>query len=231
MAEKPTVAVELLKYPVMIFTIVLALIIMKFLFGLEFGVVTELSTEGVKFSEQSKATVSALAELEARVEELNLRAEALEKQTPTSAVAETRVRSEAFSLAQTVSDATAKVSRIGEERARGRAKPLRGYIWIGDFDGQWQKQQLLRLDTGQPVELRPEQILNGTEYRVRGNIVIRDGLPANDAQYFSGVEPEHRRGYQGKQGEDPQPTCGGGSRVRRAGYSAEIELVGEPALD
>jgi len=59
--------VDLLKYPLLVFSMLLALVAAKLFLGLEFGAVTEVSTGGVKFAEKSRATFDALTDLEVKV--------------------------------------------------------------------------------------------------------------------------------------------------------------------
>lgn len=184
MAEKNSTLVEMLKYPVLVFSIVAALVVAKYLLGVEFGVITEVSTQGVKFAEQSRATVEALANLEASLNESLVRIQALEKHVQASPAETKRVESEAFSAAQTVSDATATIARLNEAAVSGGAERMIGYIWIGNYNRQWNSIKLGNLDTGQPIELPPQEIEPGTEYKVLGNMVLRAGLPPNDQDYF-----------------------------------------------
>jgi hypothetical protein len=229
MPEKRLLSADLLKYPIIIFSILLALIVLKFVLGLELGAVTELSTEGVKFAEQSRSTVTALAELEARLEELAQRTEVLEESAQTGSSTRSSPLPEAYAASETVSDATAEVSRIADEMLQHKAKQLRGYILIGSYDGQWHEQQLARLDTGQPVDAPPKQILSGTEYRVRSNMVVRSGVPVGEATLTRdrrdiGVAA---RGSRVRVLQSPV-------RVDRGGdvqYWAEIEVVAESAAD
>ena len=228
MPEKHTPQVELLKYPVLVFSVVIALVILKHFLGLEFGVVTEVGTQGVKFAEQSQATLEALADLEARVNESLVRLQAVESQLQTPAEETKRVESAAFLAAQSVSDATAAIARLQEAAVSDRAEKLRGYIWIGNYGRKWEPTKLGHLDTGQPITLPPEQIAPGTTYKVLGNMVLREGLPANDKEYFRGqaslgVVP---RGSTVSIGKKPV----GIDREFAIQYWAEIEVRREKAL-
>jgi hypothetical protein len=176
--------IEVLKYPVLVFSLLLALIAARYLLGLEFGVVTEVGTGGVKFAEKSQATYEALTSLESKVNQALVELEQLKKTTsqpPSTPEAQARVAE----AAQTVSDQTAKVAQI-QLPDRGRTDKLRGYIWIGDFDGNWSRVKLASPNTGQAIAAAPAQLQRGTEYTVLGNMVIRDGMPTNDDSYFRG---------------------------------------------
>jgi len=47
--------VDLLKYPITIFAILLALVVARFTLGITFGPVTKVSSEGVEFAQASTA--------------------------------------------------------------------------------------------------------------------------------------------------------------------------------
>lgn len=185
MSEQRSHIAELAKYPVLVFSILIALVLAKFLLGLEFGAITEVSTGGVKFAEKSQATFEALTNLEGTVNQALVEIENLKKNLPSAAANTSEVRTLILDAAETVSDQTARVEEIGVATASEK-KRMRGYIWIGNFKNSWQRLQLASLETGQPLELPPEQIKQGTEYTVLGNMVVRDGLPQNDKEYFKG---------------------------------------------
>lgn len=190
MSEKSSEIVELLKYPVLVFSIVVALIIVKYSLNLEFGVVTEVSTDGLKFSEKSnKATLEAITELEAKLNDMSVRLAVLEKADEQgderkSAQKTSWAKAEAFYASQAVSDSTARIAELNTEIPGGETKVVSGWMWIGNYDKQWTKTTISQLDTGQPIVIAPKNMRIGTQYRVLGNIVIRDGLPPNDKDYY-----------------------------------------------
>jgi hypothetical protein len=63
---------------------------------------------------------------------------------------------------------------------------LKGYIWIGNYNQTWTSPQLAQPETGKPMSVSPNQFKTGEEYIVLGNLVVRDGLPANDESYYRG---------------------------------------------
>lgn len=177
--------VELLKYPVLVLSILLALIAMKFTLGLEFGMLTEFSTSGLKFSEKSnQATLEAITELEARIEDLSARLESVEAGDEAAPALSGTEKSKAFSKTQSVSDATANIARLTAAASDDAIPRLTGWMWIGDFNGKWSKTSLVNLGTGQPITITPSEMQAGTEYRVLGNMVVREGLPPNNAEYY-----------------------------------------------
>ena len=94
-------------------------------------------------------------------------------------------QSKLFSAAQTVSDQTANVSKLFAAATGKASISARGYIWIGNYaDDRWDSPKLASLASGQPVAMTPRQIKPGTEYSVLGNMVIRNGLPPNNTEYF-----------------------------------------------
>jgi hypothetical protein len=226
MPEKSNHTVELLKYPVLVLSILVALVALKFILGFEFGFVTEVSTQGIKFAEQSQATLEALAQLEVRVSESEVRIGAVEENLQAPAAEVKRVESKVDMAAQRVSDATAKIAHLRTATPHIKEAPLRGYIWIGNYDTAWDSPRLARLDNGQPIEMPPKQIQPETRYRVLDNLIVRDGLPPNDAEYYRarenlGVIP---RGGIVSITKEPK----GIDREFAVQYWAEVELVPQP---
>ncbi|WP_420129641.1 KGGVGR-motif variant AAA ATPase [Longimicrobium sp.] len=63
-----------------------------------------------------------------------------------------------------------------------------GYIWIGNYDRQSSNWQPTRIARGQtPLFTDPGLITPGQRYQVRGNMTLRQSLPANDSTYFTVV--------------------------------------------
>lgn len=184
MPDKKPVMVELFKQPMLVLSILCALAVLKSCMGLEFpGPVKKVGLEGIEFlAEENRATFESLASLEAKINESVVRIEALESASDRP---DGEVESRAFEAAQTVSDTTAEVARIRESRALDGAK-TRGYIWIGNYRDAWNPAKLGHSDTGQPISIPPALLEPGAEYRVLGNMVLREGLPANNEQYFRG---------------------------------------------
>lgn len=184
MPKSDSLIIELTKYPVIVLSIVIGLIIVKYSLDIEFGMITELSTDGLKFSEKSnKATLEALTELESTINDISIRLNILEKgSAPSSETA--KARAEAFFASQAVSDATAKIAELSNEIPGAKEKFNSGWIWIGNFDQIWSKTTISQLNTGQPIDIAPEDMKVGTEYKVLGNMVIRDGLPPNNEEYY-----------------------------------------------
>jgi hypothetical protein len=180
MAEKPYV-VELLKDPVVVLTILVALIVAKWTLGISFGAVAEINATGVKFAEGGGAVVAAL---DARLSGAEAQIEQLKEQLPErlGIVEGKPEKVEVFARQQTVSDQVAQITKFSS--ATG-ASPKQGYIWIGDFgDGRWDRAELGSVQTGQPVAEPPDQLRVGTEYKVLRNAIVRDDLPENNADYF-----------------------------------------------
>ncbi len=182
--ETKTLVADLLKYPVLVLSLLLAAGTAKYCGVLEFGPVTEMGPQGVKFAEQSRAVSKSLTDLETQVNASLVRLDALEADRKGSQISQNKqVEEKAASAAQVVSDSTAQAARIVDAMRVGQ---LKGYIWVGNFDRRWQPTNLARLDSGQPIELPPDQLREGTEYQVLGNMVARDGLPQNDSKYYQG---------------------------------------------
>ena len=184
METRSTHLIELAKYPVLVLSIVLALIILKYSLDLEFGMITEVSTDGLKFSKKSnKAALEAITELELKLNDLSVRLSSIEnKDTSDSSVEQ--IKAETFFASQEVSDATATIAKLSPPIQGTKSETLIGWMWVGNYDNEWIKTPFARIDTGQPLEVGPVRMQAGTEYKVLGNMVIRDGLPPNDEDYY-----------------------------------------------
>jgi hypothetical protein len=182
MAEEKSSGVELLKYPVTVFSILLALIIAKYTLGISFGVVAEVGPGGVKFAQDAKAEIADIA---GKLNGAIVAIEELKKQSGSKEVASSRVQTAIFAATQTVSDQTAQLAKLSSDQPVGSSKQ-KGFIWIGDYKNGWTNVKLGAVDTGQPITASPETLLSGTEYSILGNMVVRDGLPSNDSDYFRG---------------------------------------------
>lgn len=181
-------SVQLWKYPITVLTILFALIMAKW-FGLN---IKGISPQGIEFAQQE--TGVKLADIESKLNETLAELAGLRKHIQLNKGEVDQIELKAFEAAQTVSDQTAKLGKFSPLSAETGSQ-RRGFIWIGDYKDKWDRPMLAALDTGQPITLTPEKILRGTEYRVLSNIVVRDGLPQNDSEYFRarkslGVIPE-----------------------------------------
>jgi len=91
----------------------------------------------------------------------------------------------------TVSDNIARLSKSWDNEGTTLLKGKTGYIWIGDFntkEGKWANAQLTNIGRDPGLDLAPNEMQVGTKFRVKGNVVLRGSLPANDAKYFRGQE-------------------------------------------
>lgn len=173
-AGKPTTWIELLKYPILVFSIVLGLLAVKSWSILDLSRVTKISASGIEFE---SAISKALTQIEVRLASLET---SLPKSTaqPTASMA-----AETAAASQTVSDSTARVSALATESG---GAPIQGYIWLGNYDGKWHPARLGLLDTGQPVDLAPDKMEVGTRYRALLNIIVKEELPTGDDWHSRG---------------------------------------------
>ncbi|MBU0514683.1 MAG: hypothetical protein KJ621_07915 [Proteobacteria bacterium] len=226
MAEEQPVWAGLLKYPVTIFTVLVALIIAKYALGITFGPVKRVGPSGIEFVQDAKA---AIVDLDGKLRGLAAKIEAMKRQLVWKALgprpAQMSISRQAqisiFKATQTVSDQTARLAKFSAARSRDASKPT-GFIWIGDYKNGWSKVMLGAVETGQPITVPPKQLLPGTEYRVRGNMIVRDGLPSNDAVYFRGRKSLGviARGTKIRLVKTPMPI----NRRFAVQYWAEVEL-------
>jgi hypothetical protein len=164
--DKPTPWIELLKFPVLVLSIVLGLLAVKSWSILDLSRLTKISTTGIEFE---AATAKSLTQIEERVASLEA--------GPKAATRTESMDAETIAASQTTSDSTARVSALATERS---GAPIQGFVWIGDYDAKWHAARLGLLATGQPADLPPEKMQVGTQYRALDNLILRDQLPAAD---------------------------------------------------
>ncbi|WP_439588255.1 hypothetical protein [Hydrogenophaga sp.] len=173
--------VELLKYPITIFSLLLALVIAKPMLGLQFGQIAKVGPGGIEFAELASNQITDLA---GKLNGVRVEIEALKKATPVAQANPDQVQKEAFAATQSVSNQTAALANVSREVAPNATDPRKGYIWIGDFKGTWGKTMIGTGDNNTPVKLPPDKLPLGTTYTTLGNMVVRDGLPSDDDDYF-----------------------------------------------
>jgi hypothetical protein len=182
MAEEKSSIVELAKYPIAVLSIFLALVGAKYILGIPFGSVSEITKDGVKFTQDAKGEIASLsAQLNGAMKSI----EEIKRQLPTKALS-TEARSVIFEASQTVPDQTAQLTTI---KSTDASAELTGYIWIGDYNKStsiWQRVKLLSPATNSPLVSAPASVAPGAVFAVSDNMVLRDGLPQNDNSYFQG---------------------------------------------
>ncbi len=184
MSTAPSTLAELAKYPLAVLSIFLALVGAKYVLGIPFGTVSEITKDGVKFSQDAKGEIASLA---AQVNASAKAIEELKAQLPARPLS-VEAKADIFEASQTVSNQTADLADVRPERAVPGPE-VRGYIWIGDYDsaaGRWRRIKLVSPSTNTAFAGAPAAMAAGAEYIVSGNMVLRDGLPQDDAAYFQG---------------------------------------------
>jgi hypothetical protein len=174
--------IELLKYPIIILTVLLAAIAARYTLGIEFGRVTEISKEGIKFEQAAGVEIVDLA---SKVSSLTITVDELRKNSPANQTLSPQAETDIFEAAQTVSDPTAK---LASGLTNAAFEKSRGFIWIGDYKDGWSKTTIASPGSAQPVSIPPDKLLPGTEYQMRCNVVVRAALPPNDAKYYRSPE-------------------------------------------
>lgn len=180
--KKASPWVELLKYPITIFSMLLALVAAKWVLGLQIGPLAKIGPGGIEFVQEARVEiVDIVSKLNGALAEI----EALKKAAPVAQATSDQANKEVFAATQTVSNQTAALANVSREVAPNVAAPRKGYIWIGDFKGTWGK-TLISAGNNEPVKEAPEKLPLGTTYTTLGNMVVRDGLPSDDPDYFRG---------------------------------------------
>lgn len=178
---------ELLKYPIIVGSILIALIGAKYLLDFDISRATKIGAGGIEFSKQQERTSDATQELDRQLKEAIARIEILEKRLddPSNQINENERRQIIEEAAQEVSPAVAMLSKSAAQGGKSLVYRTSGYIWIGNYKDKWQKPVLIGLD-GQVINKSPTSINVGEEYTTRGNMVIREQLPENNVDYYKG---------------------------------------------
>lgn len=180
-ATSSSTLIELLKYPVAVFSIMFAVIVGSNALGISFGEVSRIGADGVDFREKQKAGFTDLAsQLSGAIAEI----EALKKRLPEAASASPQIEAKVAVAAQTVSDQTAQLTSVAAPSPK-QAKTT-GYLFIGNYgSGGWSSAQLADPVSGQPITHAPDTMTAGAEYYTLGNMVVRDGQPDNNEGYYN----------------------------------------------
>ncbi|GGC64330.1 hypothetical protein [Undibacterium terreum] len=179
--DNKTALIELLKYPVTVFSILIALLIAHQFLGLNFGNVTELSASGIKFTQDAKGEITSLA---SQLNSATAAIQDLQKRLPAGDAPTPQAKAQIFEASQTVSNQTAQIAKLTND-APGDTQKTHGYMWIGDYKNGWSRIKLSAVDSNEPVSVSPDKLSAGNEFKVLGNMVVRDGLPSNDADYYT----------------------------------------------
>ncbi|WP_428380930.1 hypothetical protein [Nevskia ramosa] len=184
MAAEKAAWIEISKYPVAVMSIFLALVGAKFILGIPFGSVSEITKDGIKFTQDAKGELASLgAQLNAATKSI----EEIKAQLSTKPLS-SESKSAIFEASQTVSDQTAQIATVSSS-GDSRDTKTSGYIWIGDYNkvsATWQRVKLVSATTNAALVSAPSSVSPGTVFTVSGNMVLRDGLPRNDSTYFQG---------------------------------------------
>ncbi len=214
-------SMELWKYPVIVGSIVIGLLLADWWLGIDMSRVVEVGPNGLRLAEVREDAASAAASLEARLDEAMARIAELEAST---AEPDTP-RIEPIRETNAPSDAVARLSRATDESGT-LLKGKRGWTWIGDYDpetDEWEKPNLLQLDDGIPYTGKMTELSPGRQFRIARNMYLRAGRPEDDSDYFKGQEPIGVVQEQTRLTlrSEPQPI----RRGSRTQYWAEVEVA------
>lgn len=175
---------KLLKYPVMMISIVGGLVLVQSLLKINLSNISKIALHGFEIEmiqETRKESSDALVEVVTELKSLTVRIDSLERKT-------NNPKPELFSAElNEVSDAVSQLSMSQSKVTRTVLSGRKGYIFIGIYDskqGKWTRAILQHQDSSQPVTSAPNQLPVGGRFLVDTNMVLRDGLPPNDKQYF-----------------------------------------------
>ena len=199
-------AVQLLKFPVLVLAIFLGLLGANKILGMQFGTVMSIGTDGVKFAERSDELSGEVVKLRTQLDQALYRLEVVEKQRAPSAGARTgeataaarRHEEQQFDKLQQVTTVAARSKSVSGKDPKALTSGREGYIWIGNYEpsGGWSRAKIAT-ENGASLP-HPKAISVGDEFIVGGNMVLRDGAPTNDEAYFTsrssiGVVPKGAR--------------------------------------
>ena len=184
MADQASSYVDLAKYPLAVASVFLALVGAKFILGVPFGAVSKITKDGIEFTQEAKGEIASLSS------QVNASTKAIEeiKKQLLSKPLSSEAKSDIFEASQTVSNQTAQIATVGGG-ASGAGDVASGFIWIGDYaksSSSWPRVKLVSPATNAPLVSAPATVAPGTVFTLSSNMVLRDGLPANDAEYFQG---------------------------------------------
>jgi hypothetical protein len=181
MPEENNTRTELLKYPILVGSVLLALIIAKWTIGFDLDKVSKIGF--VEFKEESNA---ALVSLEGDLRKLEERVRAHDTLIGEGDTLSPAIAQRVIEAGQTVSDQTAELSDVRRIES-GSGRKMRGYIWIGNKrGGTWERMQLRPVNDGAPIA-DISGVLPGTAFKVRGNMVLRTERPPDDGDYYRNV--------------------------------------------
>ncbi|HQU72666.1 MAG TPA: hypothetical protein PKV71_13050 [Calditrichia bacterium] len=195
MEDRTSLVLNLAKYPIIVFSILIALVVAEAMLDIDFSRLTRISAGGIEFAEQRQETLEALSGIEERVNALWERVEVLEASSHGNISPQQilEIEQRTAEAAQMVSDETAKLARDPETASKTLLRGKSGYIWIGNWDSQnktWSTVNLALPETGEGLTISPKDLKSGTRLVVTGNLVLRGGMPANDTDYYRGERRE-----------------------------------------
>lgn len=192
--EKPAYApksilpavLDLMKYPVIAITVILSLMAMEGAFDMDFSRIKKIGTDGVEFSEEERAALTAF---EVRLKSIEDKLTASPAGSDTGAGIGKKEDAKAVADAQTVSPQAAVLTNIVvDPRDPGDEKI--GYIFIGnERDGIKSSMLIGNASDGSPIALALGKLAPGSEYKVLANIVLRRDMPLNSEAYYKASMP------------------------------------------
>ncbi|AHG91402.1 hypothetical protein J421_3865 [Gemmatirosa kalamazoonensis] len=183
--------VELFKYPIVVFSVLVALVLAQRFLGVRFGAVASIGPDGVSFVAHTDTLNARVLQITSQLADTRAALERLQHTGELGADSAKKIAAhleqESFDGLQTVSDAQAKLSRsLSSDDNRPLLSGQDGWIWIGNYtpgSPRWEKPKIRPL-AGGALPTPPEQINRDDEFLVSGNMVVRAGLPPNTTDYF-----------------------------------------------
>ncbi len=195
---------ELLKYPILVMSIVLGIVVLDYF---EYNIVS-LGTGGIEVEKRITNTLEGSQELSRKVDSLELLVaqlfesrqienqeqidrlvsdgSGLQKSDLNDTITGVSVKSHISTYQFQASDLTTKINKDLDEIKHANSKV--GWIWIGNYaEKAWSTCMLKRID-GKALPIgSPESIQKNEVFEVTGNMYIRKYLPPNTDSYFRSV--------------------------------------------
>lgn len=184
---------ELCKYPVIAATVLLSMLLLKLMFGIDFGNVTGIKTPmaEVQFGEEQTAAFTDMTMRLQVLEQAVLEFRGAPSSSKPVGRAGVTIEAPAASLdTQSVSAQTAVLTNLPTSRKETTAARAEGYIFIGNETGGRKSSMLIgNADDGAALTTPLAQLSEGSEYKALANIVLRKVMPKDDEAYYRASDP------------------------------------------
>jgi hypothetical protein len=189
---------DLLRVPIIAFSIVLALYLSSKILDIDFSKIESIGTQGIKLREEQAEDISMItAELEERINYLKLLLEGIKEIKSIEEDALNKFIANNYIELQTVSDEFADLSKPSNKESHTIFKNDRGVIWLGNYDTDSSKWLSIKLRkaidgleiTKSPETLHPDKLNMNDMYIIEDyNLILRTDIPRNNYDYLNAFD-------------------------------------------